>query len=245
MYIKMIQSGQITELYKYEKTPSERRKSIRKKRNLFGPLRHIIRRKDNTVRQRQNLRRLIWANLSRQQTPIFVTCTIMQVLSHETSSRIFTEFLSYFTKRYQGIRVIAVPEYQKRGALHFHCLVWGLPKGIVEHEKTHRDIQRLWLRGFVDVRSTDGNDKIASYLAKYMSKSVQGVRISSKKAYHTTRNVLRPVSSSSFTSFAGYLEDFIPSTPPLQEKKWDTQWLGSCTYYQYKNNEHENVYSES
>lgn len=238
MYTKLIQSGSINEVFQYSKTPYAKRqnttgKTNRAKRSISK--RHFKRRTDNIQRLRSNFRRLIWANLSGSTPPYLVTFTMLQVLSYEASSSIFSAFLAVLKRRTRKkIRYIAVPEFQKRGAVHFHCLFWDQNE-LCKQEKTTRYIQRLWQRGFVDCVSTDGSDRLGSYLAKYMSKAMQDDRLLRKKAYFTSHNILRPVSYASET-LDSFLDEVIHRSDLVYTREYESQWLGRSNYYKYKSN---------
>jgi len=234
MYAKIIQSGLITETYEYQKAPTSKGPTVGTKREKSK--RHLWRRIDNIGRLRKNFRRLIWANLVGSETPYLVTLTMLQVLPVETSSGIFTEFFAFLRRSHREIRYIAVPEFQKRGAIHFHVILWGLNE-ICATEKTDRYLQSVWQRGFVDCIPTDGSDRLGSYLAKYMSKALQDVRLLHKKAYFTSHNVLRPVSYGSKT-LNTYFSEVINTGDLVHSSEFVTQWLGRSIYKKYKAKQH-------
>jgi len=238
-YFRLIQSGDITELYEYEKAPSERRQH-RKKRNGSRAFRGFKRRADNLRRAKESFRRLVWANLGRGTPVALLTLTMRTAVPIETSSRLFSRFLARLRRRFPAVCVIAVPEFQKRGAVHYHCFVWGIPSEYVDSERATRNIQRSWLWGFCDLVKTDGHPKMASYLAKYMSKTMQDVRLSGKKAYHTTHNVVRPVSIA-FRSLGEYMDSVIPNGVPVVERRYVLRWLGRTNYKQFNVKHHESL----
>lgn len=261
MYSKIIRSGQIVEIFNYQYKPRNLNVTRRKKKNTGGFGTRRSRRHDNIRNARRSFLRTVWANLDPTNPPTFVTLTFAQVLSYEASSRIFTQFLARLRRKFgRKFRCIAVPEYQERGAIHFHCLFWDLP---IDYEKesphweTEEDfgrlesvkggsryLQRLWLRGYVDCFTTDGHFAVAFYMAKYMSKFMQGKRINGdsavsakgkvipggKKAYYTTRNCMRSMSAKGFV-VDEYMDELVDiHTPSLQQKEYQTQFMGRCTY---------------
>lgn len=127
----------------------------------------------------------------------------------------------------------------KKSQPHYKC------KNAPRCESVSRRIQRLWLRGFVDARTTDGHAKIAGYLAKYMFKAMHDVRLGGEQAYTATRNILRPLS---FQVGEVATEDILDPTSeddvklisgdntPLQERSYSTSYLGTCHYQSYKKN---------
>jgi len=231
VYQKIIQSGQIIELYEYERTPHppvSRKAATRVSRGRSG-----FRSPRNISSARQAFRRVVWANLVGDSLPAFLTLTIYSVLSFEASVRLFTAFLSRLRREFGSeFRCISVPEFQRRGAVHFHVLIWDLPHEVVAVERETRRIARLWLYGFCDITPTDGHPKIASYMAKYLSKSMSDIRLCGKKAYFATRNILRPMSYGS-TSLP--LEELIDQDLPIAQKyDCDTIFLGRMYYKRYQ-----------
>lgn len=236
MYTKIIDSGQYLEVYNYEKEPLPKRKSrkTRKTSPFTGTLR--VRRWDNSNKTRQAFRRLVYTNVVGDYAPALLTLTFMQITSLRQA---YQEFKLFFRRaRKFGLieKYIAVPEFQKRGAVHFHILVWG---NIVNHVKTERStrlIQNLWWFGYVDIIQTDGSFKLAGYLSKYMSKAMQNERLGGERAFSTSRNVLRPMSFKTPLQVDYVSQEFALDTvenPPLQTHTFSTEWLGQCTYKLY------------
>jgi len=156
VYTKIIKSGNILEFYEYQKAPYKQRYHIRKSRASRSHKR-LSRRADNLGRTKRNFERLVWSNLSRENPPVLLTLTMLQIMEIGPAFKELTAFfrrlrrVSIFGKSF---RYIAVPEFQKRGAVHFHCLVWGFPKEAL-NERVTRYLQRQWLRGFCDLLLTD------------------------------------------------------------------------------------------
>jgi len=185
----------------------------------------------NARRARKNFLRLVRSNLGAESRPAFLTLTMRDIVSISVAYTCLKGFLSDM-RDFLGkdFKYIAVPEFQKRGAVHFHILVWGIPKEIVENERNSRYIQNLWSLGFVDILQTDGDPKIAGYLAKYMSKSLLSDDIGFSKAYTCSRNVMRPLSQS-FSSPSQISQDFWgEENVILTERTYEVPWLGECTY---------------
>lgn len=238
-YTKLIRSGNTLEIYEYEKgLPTKRkhpRKVIRKPKNL----RFIARRRpDNLKRLRKGFVRLVASNLNREAPPVFVTLTMAQIVPIGIAYEQFAHFRARL-RRYLGIdfKYIAVPEFQKRGAVHFHMLLWAgsLNKELM-YERDNRYLQRLWLLGFVDIMQTDGDIKLAHYLGKYLSKSLCDQRLSGEKAYSASRNVVRPLSIP-FASALDYTQELfgidIDTEKPLHEIEYETYWLGKGRYRKF------------
>ncbi len=235
-YEKIVQSGDLIEIYQYEKAPIPQKKSKRKERRKpykgYKSERHIkravfqFRRK---VRATQIL-----------GTPCMVTLTMAECVSISDAYKLHTEFFVRMRKVFgKDIIWITVPEFQKRGAVHFHSLVWRLPQRIINEERDSRIIQNLWGYGYVDLIPTDGSTALSGYLAKYMSKAMHDERLFGKKAYSCSRNTLSPVSLTSEASVAFFKDNFKidrkgSNLEPTREREYETKWLGRIYYRAYE-----------
>jgi len=245
-YTKVIQSGNIIEFYEYQNNLPERRKSTKKglRRNRSS----ASRRPDHVERLRRNFVRLVRSNLVGTECPIFLTLTMVEVVRIEISYGLLTRFIQRLRRLYgKDFRYIAVPEFQKRGAVHFHLLAWGLPAKIEINESNNRTIQHVWQYGFVDCFRTDGSPKLAQYVAKYMHKAVFDDRLHLQKAYVCSRNVLRPLSFSSSAVVGASSEIWgidLSTASPLREKEFSTQWLGKGRYKSFNLEKDENHHNK-
>lgn len=231
MYLKIIQTDTEYEVYRYENPPlqSKRKgaKRIAKKGLYYTPRRTLA----NTRRARKNFVRLVRANLRADECPAFLTLTMRDFVSVGVSySCLKGFFISLRSIVGKDIKYIAVPEFQKRGAVHFHILVWGLPQEIIKYERRTRLIQNCWSLGYVDIITTDGSEKLAGYLGKYMSKSMLHSDIGTSKAYSCSRNVLRPVSFTSHTMVALPESFWSEGNIILTEREFEVPFMGACHY---------------
>lgn len=254
-YKKLIRYGEIIETYEYERPILYHgRKGSRVQRTLGVPDVSLCRedierqKEQKTARRKANVRnsvlafkRLVLANLGRFDKPVFVSLTYASITSEINEAREdFKSFSKNLTRRFGSqIRYICVPEWQKRGSIHFHALVWGLPSGLVASERRTRLVAGFWGKGFVDLKETDGHAKIASYLSKYMSKVFIDDRLLGKKAYTASRNIKRPVvDKNPIMLMYNYGELLhlpdLSTAVLLQEKEYMTQWLGQAIYKRFQ-----------
>src|ERR1035437_10907177 len=131
-YSKLIQSGkEYAELFQYEHEPMQREKRtdyIQRKREELTIDQSLERRMDNIYRAKKNFFRLVRSNINPNEKPVFITLTTVNQKSLPIAYGYLTEFRTRLRKIYGNtFKYIAVPEYQKKGRVHFHCLVWGLP----------------------------------------------------------------------------------------------------------------------
>jgi len=248
-YNKIVISGDTFELYEYEKNlpPYQRIRRATKVdtgRSVLGAgggdvlsERELGKRKDNARRAKLAFERLVRSNLGGADVPAFVTLTYKEN-KRELGDAYgdFTSFVQALRYRFgQGFRYICVPEFQKRGAVHFHALVWGLPSELVSRERDTRFFASIWGLGFVDFYLTDGHEKISYYLAKYMSKAYVDSRLRGCKAFVASRNCLRPQTFSNLAPLWPVFDDYKLSTEaPVQERNFMTQWFGKGRYRLYK-----------
>jgi len=234
-YVKTVCSGNVLEIYEYEKSLAPR--IYRKKKGSRGLAKSFARRRDNVERLKKAFVRLVLSNLGGTETPLFFTFTMVEVVRVERAYRLFTECISRLRRVYgKHFRYIAVPEFQKRGAVHFHALFWGFKEKTIENERMYRTIQNIWARGYVDCIYTDGSPKLAFYVAKYMQKALYDKRLLGQKSYCASRNVRRPIVLSS-AQVLNYSSDIfgvdVDIAVPEKVRDFQTKWLGSCRYRKF------------
>lgn len=242
-YTKIVQAGIQTEIYSYQKN------YVRKNTHKYVKNRHRAARTYNALgeqkyrsnrsiqRARISFLRLVTTNLGRFGKPCFLTVTLAEARSTEIGYLYLRPFWAKLKKQIHGIRYIGVPEWQKRGVLHFHFLVWGIPVSVIKKERSTRNIQRLWHKGFCDIRNTRNcSIRLAWYLVKYLSKTLSSERLSSRRAYICSRNVAKATIHGS-NNLDDYLDMILPVDSDIVNKgSYDTVWLGVCDYKIYKTN---------
>jgi hypothetical protein len=235
-YTKIIQSGNIIEKYEYEKDFIQfKRRANRRGYTSFTYA--TKRRTDNVHRLGKQFKRLVWANLTREETAYLFTLTFVEEKNIKRAYQAFTAFNTRLRRRIrEDYRYIVVPEFQKRGTVHFHVLVWGLDK-YAKNERNTRAFQNLWGYGYVDVIETDNSPRLSGYLAKYMSKAMHDKRLRGQKAYRTSRNIMRPTLLNTKTQTMEFsrIWGLDKTTIPDKTHKFDTMWLGECNYSLYIN----------
>lgn len=115
----------------------------------------------------------------------------------------------------------------------FPCSVLGSSRLTFETERQTRTIARLWGHGFVYMKMTDGNQRLSSYLTKYMAKSFTDYRLMNQKAYVRSRNLIKPVIASVSNFGHAFLDEAGAGTPEI-DKSYDTHWLGRGRHRIYK-----------
>jgi len=249
-YNKVIKYAKTLETYTYEKQLPFRprtRRSISRKTSLSGMASHgstTLRQDEFKEKRRDNarcaslvFRRLVSANLDGTHHPLLIAFTYAEnETSLKTGYKDFGAFIQALRYKFgKQFRYIAVPEFQTRGAVHFHALFWGLPDTITQEERHSRLVAGIWGHGYVDVIQTDGDQRISSYLAKYMAKAFTDHRLMGQKAYTRSRNLIKPEIVSGIGNYGleALLEEIGVDKPEI-DKTYDTLRLGKGRHRIYK-----------
>jgi len=234
-YTRVIQSGNITELYEYEKS------YIHVPRRHLSPLerKRMAERRKVSVRSQYSIQRsvrsffrLVHHNNTLAQSITFCTITFATDISFKTASRYVSDFFSRVKKIKSEIpiRYISVPEKTKRGRYHFHLLIYDLPTNWVITERETRNFQRLFRRGYIDFRlASHTSTGIAGYMAKYMAKSFKDEPDIRGRGYNCSRSINK-VFNAGGNALSNYLDLIIPDGDVQSVATYDTLWLGRCNY---------------
>lgn len=139
-------------------------------------------------RARQNIYRIAQANAKPQSQ--FLTFTFAEnILELKTAHEHWNYFIKKYNKKYSmRLQYLVVPEFQKRGAVHYHALFFN------PHPITKSILEKMWSHGFVDVDIPRDIKNVSAYISKYLGKNIEAEkRMLGQKAYFTSRNVIRPI----------------------------------------------------
>lgn len=211
--VKIIHCGDTYQIYKFDKTRSKENKRDRDilpkvsikdidTDNLYKPdrveeVKPIL--LSNAIRSNLNCQRIAKAN--RDNWESFITLTFKENITDIVyANKIFNSWVSNVRKLKKDFKYIAVPEFQKRGAVHYHILS-NLGKEdtnivIPQKERTEKtkDLTTLfdvkyWSRGFARVDFIKGDyKKIYSYICKYMTKDIDD-KLFGKHRYFNSQNL--------------------------------------------------------
>jgi len=154
-------------------------------------------RNDSITRARMQVYRIASSNVYAHgdYAPVFATLTFADNITDLSQAHIYFKAFTRRLSKKLGCRskYIAVPEFQKRGAVHYHVIYFNLPwVDKVDFEKL------LWRYGMARLKaSTSSFDKdiqnVAAYMSKYMSKDMIDSRMYGRKLYFCSRGIFRPV----------------------------------------------------
>lgn len=248
-YKKIIIYANKLELYEYEKDIVVLRRPSRKGRisnasdedlgadgedSLSDRL--LGKRQDNARRASLDFRRIVASNLGGSTRPLLATFTYRDNFTELAGAyKHYSSFIQSLRYKYgKDFRYVCVPEFQKRGAVHFHALFWGLPEEVFLQERTTRRIAQLWGRGYVYLKETDGDEKLSFYLSKYMAKAFVDPRLKNQKCYVASQNILRPIVFKGFLPVQDILEDYKAEEKPIVDREFNTKWLNRGRFRLFK-----------
>jgi len=211
--LKMFISGNVVELYHYNTPLSKglaysRMIGVRGSKSTTDEQKKLVGTK-TAHRARNNLRRLVNSNIGQWEDengkpciPFFVSLTFAENITDlDYAHKEFTNYtkrLNYllFGVNKSKIKYIAVTEFQKRGAVHYHIIYFNLPEeiGLAEFERTERVLADTWGHGWVDVKPiTDNYQKVVGYMVKYLNKAWVDKRLWNKKKYFSSKGLKKPL----------------------------------------------------
>lgn len=139
----------------------------------------------------------------------FVTLTFspdeVARLDDKLVKRKFSQWANYIRKKFPTMYYVAVPEYHKKGGLHFHLLVGGVTmeelqavpaltkKGRLKY-KHGKQIFNItaWRLGFSTLSCLENVEAAKHYVCKYITKQHYDGRFFRKRRYYCSANVARP-----------------------------------------------------
>lgn len=251
---KIIVSGNILEVYTYEKEPLGR-DFEKEKNDSFNALdlestklelsledRTLERRRQSTRDARNLTRRLALMNFG--NTDKFITLTYKENMKDLLQAdKDFKNFILRF--KYQmgieNLKYIAVRERQKRGAIHYHLICdWKLEMATEDDIRHYERVlgtgdwgTGIWRGGFVDIKPIDHVDNIGAYIIKYMTKDLALELYKGKKLYLCSQGLERPL------EYKGAEADVLFAAYNLEQKKeaftnsYESEYLGTISYHEY------------
>jgi len=174
--------GSVAEVYEY-RTPVFRGLTGVKNKRQSGSG-HGERSLSSIARTRANLRRLVNTNAGSLNK--FLTLTFAEnVESVDEANYHFRLFMLRLRRLFPPLQYVAVVEFQKRGAVHYHILL-NLPYTLNEQ------IATLWGHGFIRINRISKAYHVGRYIAKYIQKGTIDNRLWGKKAFWRSRGLAKP-----------------------------------------------------
>lgn len=189
---RVIVSGNVVEITTYENGYYRNYQSsniIGRSSKFVSAENKLLNREKTMKRAKSNVRRIVCAN---PQLNKFFTLTFAENVTDlkyaNNQFRCFIKRLNrYLAKNGKNsVQYIAVVEFQKRGAIHYHLLC-NLPF------ISAKILQDIWENGFVKINKIDDVDNVGAYITKYMIKDSDDDRLIGNRCYFTSRGLQMPV----------------------------------------------------
>jgi hypothetical protein len=246
---KIIISGNIIEVYEYENgylkgyTNDSKSSGSSEMTESFETDEEI--RDRSLSRSKKQVRRIINSNVGQygeKFTSKFLTLSFgeniqdIQMANYEFKK--FIKRLNYkiYNTKKAKIKYLVVPEFQQRGAIHYHVILFNIPY------VKQSILQDVWENGIVDIRKIDEVDNVGSYIAEYLGKeeknqgkSKNDERLKGQKTYFCSRGIYRPVELTEKKAIDSILVDLSPKNLTYTAS-FENDYTGSIRYSQYNIN---------
>lgn len=195
--VKYLISGHVVEEFRYQKNQFkgfEPKNKDGKNKHGFNPSEN---RSITLSRARKMVTRTINSNPDLNK---FLTLTFEENITDlDYSNKEFKDFIKrvnyhVFKTKKSMMKYVAVIEFQKRGAVHYHVLC-NLPYIDVG------EFQKIWGHGFIRLNKIKGNterfgsnecDNVGAYVCKYMTKDNSDERLKDRRSFLMSRNLNKP-----------------------------------------------------
>lgn len=231
--VKVVVSGKQVEVYQYKKevwreyetTPKTvTRETEVKQLDMFEQ--EELRKKKiqySINRTKTEIKRLINSNPHLNK---FMTLTFADNITDITQANyLFNQFIKRMTYRFPSFAYFAVPEFQKRGAVHYHLLC-NLP--YIEMDM----LAHLWGHGMVNIRRVETVNNLGAYMSKYLGKELFSGRMFGKKKFFRSQSLEEPVELFSWWAMK-FIDRFLSLLTPAYQKVFTSDHVGEVTYSAY------------
>ncbi len=224
---KLIVSGNNVELYEYESpvVPLRCNRIGRAGQTNTTDEQKRQNREKTASRARQKVRRYANANFSNRSK--FVTLTFADnVTDLKKANKLFTDFMRRLSYQlHTKLQYIAVPEFQERGAVHYHLL---MNCSYVPKER----LAEIWGHGFVKINRIDNVDNIGAYITKYMTKDNLDERLAGEKCFFMSRNLTAPQTTTDSETIEKVLAEMTVKRVACSSS-FDSEYYGTVNYMQF------------
>ncbi|MCO7151938.1 helitron helicase-like domain-containing protein [Vagococcus lutrae] len=208
----------------------------------------LISRAKSNIRARNNIRRIALSNFDNKST--FLTLTFQENIQDlDLANEVFQRFVKYMRedlrKKNCKFKYLAVIEFQKRGAIHYHLLC-NLPTRYSFKKVRERWRQAIKALGVAGTGSTKQNridevDNVGAYIIKYMTKEEADERLIGRKMYRPSHGLKRSIPKEfktreeleEYLNYFGINEDTEDTKKAYHDSYTDSFTLGQVNYTEY------------
>ncbi|MFW0837517.1 MAG: rolling circle replication-associated protein [Candidatus Komeilibacteria bacterium] len=231
--LKIVVSGKQVEVFKYKKPvwrdykKKDNNNNTQKEPIQLNAFKQLEIKKQKAIfslnRTKTEIRRLTNAN---PQLNKFMTLTFAKnITSLKEANYIFNQFVKRILYKYPDFEYLAVPEFQKRGAVHYHLLC-RLPFMEIS------ELEFVWGQGFIRVNEINNVNNIGAYVCKYLSKDMFDDRTFGKKKFFHSQTLKKAIELMGYWAIR-FLEKFLNTVKPVFEKIFESEWTGEVEYKAY------------
>lgn len=200
---KMIMTGDRFRIVEYDQPNSQKPCSIHNSgRKPPKPSQQAQKDKNRAYSVRKayaQIKDLIYANYGyHNELAKFFTLTVKGEAGLPEANKKFHLFIkrvNFHLKSIDGrkLQYIAVPEFQKRGVVHYHVVVFNFP--FIDKNIFHKTINDLWFCGYIEVKRLDvsnGLEPVMLYMTKYIRTQKLDPRFDNKKRFFHSEGLFLP-----------------------------------------------------
>lgn len=163
---------------------------------------------ENAIRSMNRSKNNLMDILKSNDFNFFVTLTFdknkIDRLDDKKTRKEFAKFVKDLRKDFNNMIYVAVPEYHKKGGLHFHLLLGKVTAeelGLVDSGKFVKNGRckgqtifnvTKWGSGFSTATKVLDTNAVKYYLSKYLTKGKVDPRFFGKKRFYVSQNIERP-----------------------------------------------------
>ena len=194
-YLKLIVSGNQVEVFNYKQpvwrdfTKNEKNNNNVKKEpkqlDMLEKIEYEIKKMEFSIqRTKTQIKRMVNSN---PQLNKFMTLTFADNMTDlKQANYLFNQFAKRMTYRFPNFEYLAVPEFQKRGAIHYHLLC-NLPYIEIG------GLEYIWSHGIVNIRQICKVNNLGSYMSKYLGKELFNGKMFNKKKFFRSQTLNKSV----------------------------------------------------
>jgi len=236
---KVIVSGDIVEVFEYSKGVFKgfinNNKNGRRGNGDITDEEKARNREISLNRARKEFMRTVNANVGRYGDIRlkFITFTFADnVKDLKEANRIWGKFIKRLNYRVYGkkcseLQYGVVPQFQERGAVHYHVIFFNLP--YIDNE----ELAEIWGQGFIKVNAIDDINNVGAYVCRYMSSDFDDERLKGQKCYFFSRGVKRPEKIYLDHEDLERIKRSLPVEARCYEAEFDNDFVGFVKYEQY------------
>lgn len=244
--LKVVKCGEYIQLYYYDNSRYRKTKErfdlddLRKKR-VGQPTYHTIEDR-NIIRSKLQCQRIAKANAKEWKS--FITLTYADNMQDiKKGKKDLSNFLDKIKKVKKDFKYIAIPEFQKRGAVHFHLLtnLSLQDNDIIFQQKDNNNYYdvKYWCKGFTSVEFLEGDiKKIVGYISKYMTEDCDH-RLFMIRRYTTSQNLTKPqidflnIDNFRYTKDKRFLNKLLKDKELIYENEYSDKFDNNVTFLEF------------